>query len=312
MVLQTRTYFPSATGINDRLWAFVGSDVQFPNPASPFLADSFLTVRRVRTTGDYHLIGVKLGDVDNTWNPLVARPQVAGTVGMNLDAVTGKAGEWVEMAVRAQDFGSVSGYQGTLTWDASVLEFGGVTAGATAVHVATDRVQEGKLPFTWNEPAGGAATVADGEALFTLRFRTKGAPNAAVNLSSDLVALEAYTNDLNLLLIEGNAGVVRTEGTTSVDVDELAGYKLFQNEPNPFDATTAIRFELPKQETVTLVFVNQLGQEVYRQSGNFAPGTHTYVWNGTNQAGNELASGIYFCTLRAGAFSATIKLQIVD
>jgi hypothetical protein len=165
------------------------------------------------------------------------------------------------------------------------------------------------LPFTWNEPAGGAATVADGEALFTLRFRTKGAPNAAVNLSSDLVALEAYTNDLNLLLIEGNAGGVRTEGTTSVDVD-VTDILWFRNDPNPFTDETVLKFNILKRENVEIQVTNALGQLVRSWSEVFEAGEHEILWRGETNGGSRCAEGVYLCTIRHGGMVQTIQVVL--
>ncbi|MCB9070368.1 MAG: T9SS type A sorting domain-containing protein [Calditrichae bacterium] len=72
--------------------------------------------------------------------------------------------------------------------------------------------------------------------------------------------------------------------------------KLHQNYPNPFNGTTRIRFQLPAQGIVTLTIYDILGKEVARLIDQklYAPDNYETVWNGANQNGKEVSSGIYF------------------
>jgi len=81
-------------------------------------------------------------------------------------------------------------------------------------------------------------------------------------------------------------------------------YALHQNYPNPFNPTTEIKYAIPKDAHVTLKVYNVLGAEVAtlvdaHQKANF----YTVRWDA-----DELASGMYFCWLKAGAFEKTIKM----
>ncbi len=73
-------------------------------------------------------------------------------------------------------------------------------------------------------------------------------------------------------------------------------FELLPNFPNPFNPQTTIAFELKKTAQVQLVIYNVLGQKIIELSNNrlFSAGRHTLVWNGKNQAGAEVASGLYF------------------
>lgn len=86
-------------------------------------------------------------------------------------------------------------------------------------------------------------------------------------------------------------------------------YSLKQNFPNPFNPTTAIEYALPVKGLVKLTIYNMLGQEV-RTLVNTAQEANTYrvVWNGLDNHGKMVPSGIYFYTITANNFSATKKM----
>jgi hypothetical protein len=84
-------------------------------------------------------------------------------------------------------------------------------------------------------------------------------------------------------------------------------YALHQNFPNPFNPTTTIRFEIPERAMVSLSIYNILGQGIAQLVREEKPAG---VYSVRFDAGN-IASGIYFYTLRAGTFIETKKLVIL-
>lgn len=78
-------------------------------------------------------------------------------------------------------------------------------------------------------------------------------------------------------------------------------YLLHQNYPNPFNPATTISYALPVPSRVSLRIYNMLGQEVASLVGNGlqAAGSYDVVWNGTDNAGRSVASGLYFYKLDA-------------
>jgi len=92
-----------------------------------------------------------------------------------------------------------------------------------------------------------------------------------------------------------------------VEFEEPVSVKLHQNYPNPFNKTTRINFELPKRSFVSLVVHNLLGQEVaVLAEREFSAGIHSVTFDASN-----LASGIYFYTLKTGAFINSKKMFII-
>jgi hypothetical protein len=90
------------------------------------------------------------------------------------------------------------------------------------------------------------------------------------------------------------------------------GYALSQNYPNPFNAETRIRFAVPEAGHVSLKVYNVTGQLVRELVDETMPaGSHSAVWNGRDEAGRELASGVYFCRMVAGSYAESIKMTFL-
>jgi hypothetical protein len=92
-----------------------------------------------------------------------------------------------------------------------------------------------------------------------------------------------------------------------VSIDELQEplpqeVRLYQNFPNPFNASTTITFFLAGATSVTTVVYDLLGNRIaVLAEGMYAPGIHQTHWNGETTAGNIAASGVYFYQLQAGS-----------
>jgi hypothetical protein len=79
-------------------------------------------------------------------------------------------------------------------------------------------------------------------------------------------------------------------------------FELVQNFPNPFNNSTSISVHLPEEADIRLIIYNSIGQRVrVLAEGRYAAGVHTFVWNGTDDAGQEVATGIYFYRFNKGA-----------
>lgn len=97
------------------------------------------------------------------------------------------------------------------------------------------------------------------------------------------------------------------------DEDTLpGGYELAQNHPNPFNGGTVIRFALPRDEFIELAVFNLAGQkEATLLTGRYPAGGHAAHWDGRDDQGRDLASGLYLYRLRVGARTATKKLLLL-
>ncbi len=84
---------------------------------------------------------------------------------------------------------------------------------------------------------------------------------------------------------------------------------LFPNYPNPFNPQTQLQFSLPERALVTLEIYNLQGQQIRALVTQTDPaGTHAVSWDGRDDLGHEVASGVYFVTLKVGAFQTSQRL----
>jgi len=89
-------------------------------------------------------------------------------------------------------------------------------------------------------------------------------------------------------------------------------FELFQNYPNPFNPTTTIMYALPVRSDITLRIYNLMGQEILKITHeDMSAGYHELRWNGLNQSGRKVASGIYIYRLNAGDFVETKKMLLL-
>jgi len=116
----------------------------------------------------------------------------------------------------------------------------------------------------------------------------------------------AYTYDPNgnIIFIGTGKGLVAV-GEDRSDLPKT--FTLSQNYPNPFNPSTAISYQLPASNLVTLKIFDILGREITTLVNEVkTPGEYSVQWDPQGQA-----SGVYFYTLRAGDFVATRKLVLL-
>jgi len=100
--------------------------------------------------------------------------------------------------------------------------------------------------------------------------------------------------------------------TRRASVKQPEKFALFNNYPNPFNPSTTIRYQLSKSNTVRLTIFNTSGKKVRtllntRQQA----GLHQLMWDGRDDNGNKVASGIFFCRMQAGSFNGLQKMILL-
>jgi len=112
------------------------------------------------------------------------------------------------------------------------------------------------------------------------------------------------------------SGVRAFHGPVSAVAPEAIAerYVLHPNYPNPFNPETNIRFEISANainSNVKLTVYNNLGMEIRTLiNGSVEPGIHSLTWDGRNDSGKQMASGVYFLRLETGAFNQTRKMLL--
>jgi len=88
-------------------------------------------------------------------------------------------------------------------------------------------------------------------------------------------------------------------------------YALSQNFPNPFNPTTSFTLSLPEASDYAIRIFNVAGQLVKTYNGHAEAGVHTITWDGRNNQGSSVASGVYFYKAEANGFTETRKMMML-
>jgi hypothetical protein len=167
------------------------------------------------------------------------------------------------------------------------------------------QVQHSWLTLT---PPAEPLLVDDFQRAAGLRLDTGG--YRAIFLPFDLNSLSQ--SELRGLLEPGVLFLQQPRATAVGDAAQPAAYRLEDSYPNPFNAAATLPYQLPRQGPVRLTLFNLAGQPVRRLVDEVQqPGLHRPRWDGTDESGLPVASGIYFYRLEAGAQQRTRRLVLL-
>ncbi len=172
------------------------------------------------------------------------------------------------------------------------------------VYTGTIKASIGGAWRTYWPTAGSAAQLLAGAYLFVYTPDPGGGTQESVEVRTGQTRLIPW----------GGYSIAKglPEDMAGNDVQSPATFALQQNYPNPFNPTTHISFQLPSGQPVLLNIYNSQGQLVRTLiDETLNPGTHSVPWNGFDQAGHQVAAGLYVYILRAGEFAATRKMLYI-
>jgi uncharacterized repeat protein (TIGR01451 family) len=107
-------------------------------------------------------------------------------------------------------------------------------------------------------------------------------------------------------------GRLQFHGPIAVEVTPPQVFSLQQNYPNPFNAETRIPFVLPDKQYVSLEIYSVLGQKVRTVLATTMPmGEHVARWDGLDDQGYAMTSGLYLVVLQSGALRQTRKMHLI-
>jgi hypothetical protein len=144
-----------------------------------------------------------------------------------------------------------------------------------------------------------------GEArIYTLTYT---APETAVNLDLELIITSNDINNSPIIIPIHITTVPNNDPATIPVVTSLEG-----NYPNPFNPETAINFSLKESGKVRINIYNLKGQLVRQLVDTELPaGRHQIVWNGKDNQGRSVSSGIYLYRMEAKGYTNTKKMMLM-
>ena len=141
-------------------------------------------------------------------------------------------------------------------------------------------------------------------------------PSTVYDLNNDgrkdiLIPMDKYVNPNTIVF----SYLLVQDSITSVDEKILANdnnFFLRPNYPNPFNPVTRIEFVLGKSENTTIKVYNSLGKEIATLVNEYLPsGKQAITWDGKDDKGNTVSSGVYFIQITAGSYRQTIKAVLL-
>ena len=239
------------------------------------------------------------------------RPGVNANVEMTLELAGEIAppGETISVTVSMANARALNGYGLELAYDSDKFEF----VGAVPAEDDLLKSEGGETPLFGNWPDEGRVTVVSaivgsgsvsgGGPLATFTFRVL----AGFEEFARFEIARGVVFDADLLRIPVAPPGALEVGSTPAE------FALHRNYPNPFNPQTSIPYDLAEGGDVILRIYNLLGQEVRtlvreRQ----APGRYTAPWNGTDNRGAPVSSGVYFYrVIVANGFQDTRRLILI-
>jgi hypothetical protein len=143
-----------------------------------------------------------------------------------------------------------------------------------------------------------------------LNFRFAPVQNASYNDLNNAIVLSS------IMLNDGIPAVGVRDQAVSVKIIPTS-YRLLQNYPNPFNPETWIPYDLPQTTDVVIKIYDISGKIIRRldlgtkPAGRYLTKTEAVYWDGRNEQGESVASGVYYYQLQAGTYSAIKKLVVL-
>jgi parallel beta-helix repeat protein len=239
--------------------------------------------------------------IDPKWGK-PAPIEIPSEVDISAPIASGEKGNEVEVKLMVDNANGVKGMRIALDFDRTQLQLLSITPGKLVSDSriffwsASDEIEISCAALGQEYTIGGSGEVA------SIKFKVLR--EGPVNLTSRVLDLRDVDN--YPISCTFNKGAV---GPTAGKPDKFA---LLQNYPNPFNPETYISFALPVASPVSLKIYNVAGQLVksLADGEQMSAGLHMVRWDGTNQTGEKVASGIYFYKMNAGDFQATKKMVV--
>ncbi len=276
----------------DNSWRFIKKDHNFDSNASPWDYPAMAEVYDVLDDVDgLDFIGLKVGDVNgNAFGALAS--VLAGTRSTAAMHYEIEQSEGYTTYTLTPDFDdAVVGLQLALSFADAGMELVGVDGwGITPEQYTFD---EGELRISWH-----SATAVDASSVEPLSIRFRSVKNAPLmSIASSTISSEVY----NEALETSNIALTKVG-------EEIAGFELMQNRPNPFTDVTNIVFQISEASEVQLAVHDLSGKTVYQTKGSYTAGNHSIAVSADRLAG----SGIYYYTITTDQYKETKRMIVLN
>lgn len=232
-----------------------------------------------------------LANYGTTLSKEVIAPKVGAA---NIDHKINANGDMINMSVSLENIENVNGYGFIITYDPADYKFvDGRNGDFNGFFATSDKPGRLVVMNILKEGTSGAGTAAN------LTFQWISEDVSPMTIRDIATMSDGDIFSAESKVIESPIAVPKV-------------YALHQNYPNPFNPETTVKFDLPKSSDVRLEVYNILGQKVKTLvNNNMKVGYHKIKWNGRNDYGVKVSSGIYIYVIKAGEFVAKQKMTLI-
>lgn len=285
-------------------WQFIDANQNFIDDSNPWDYKTQVSIPELYIDiANAEFVAVKTGDVNNSVSFLLhgEEAEVRGSKALNITTIDQefRAGDQVTVTLQANDAYQLFGTQFTVDFDATALTYLDYTPGQLAL--ASDKVN------TAYANKGQVAVAADlaygqelaiGSELTTFYFTAKqdGRLSDVIDINSEMIVAEAYDTDLSVMDV-----VLNFSGN---DADQVTGFVVYQNEPNPFTGSTVVPFYTETAAQVELEIFDAAGKTLYKTETAAAKGNNSFTIN-SDQID---ASGVLYYRVQSGNQSQINKM----
>ena len=241
--------------------------------------------KNVPVTLEIHSVSGIIVSIPDSWGPSGSELEIP----VNVTDVTGEG---------------IYSFLMRLTYDSGILEATGTSVtetissdwGSPTINITPGQIA---IAMAGSDPLRGSGV------LVVVRFQAKGS-------TGDRTTIQFAEMTFN----EGSPVATTDDGDFTTDVNSHRlrpiHFSLSQNVPNPFNATTRFRYTIPMKSDVSLEVYDAIGNRV-RTLVNCRQleGVYEIQWDGLNDTGKAVSSGVYFYRLRAGTFHQLKKMILV-
>ena len=282
------------TFTGNRLWTFVDSSYQFPDTTNPFpYKDSISFTNLASNKTNQTFIGVKLGDVNYDWNPLLARGNAIENLQLIMDD-----GQWttnneqIKIPISVKNFKGLTALQYTLHFDNSNYEFvtlEGFKNLQGFEYNARQANKTGNISFLWADAKGDEKTLEDGTEIFTLVFKARklGTSNMKLGLALTNDITEIETWDKNYL----QHPIILTKREKPI-VNTAVSSEQWSVNPNPTSGEITVNMQCKLNKSITINLTNAGGKTLYQQVFVTIIGNNVFKINLKKQ--HTLIAGVYY------------------
>jgi len=131
---------------------------------------------------------------------------------------------------------------------------------------------------------------------------------SSIEAATEVLSFAGDAELVSVSAVDRDSRELKTSITAKVAPTAFALHPAY---PNPFNPFTNLSFTLPEATSYKLNIYNVAGQMVRSFEGMGVVGLNVVSWDAKDNAGVEVASGVYFCKLTAGSFTATHKMVMM-